>query len=306
MVRVARRFARVGAAADLPNAAAFDAYIGPSGEIVVDPARKIIALHDGATAGGVQYTPSVSSNTYSPGALFGLTLSNNIADAVNDINISPGACRDIGDTGNIIIPTALTKRLDAAWAAGNNGGGLDTGSKAASTWYHVWAIRRSDTGVSDILISTSATNPVMPTNFNQKRRIGTVGTDGSLALLPFTQIGGWFYHQRPFVDLTNATGYSSPNLVTLTVPTGIKVRADMTVVPQASTGGNISFVSICDPDTGTAEVYDVVANAYTPVNASQVQVFTNTAGKVSVGTSSNDCQISIYTRGWYDGRDTYV
>ncbi|MEN0115448.1 MAG: hypothetical protein AAGD15_01890 [Agrobacterium cavarae] len=54
-MRVPRRLARVGAAADLPNAAAFDAYVGPSGELTVDHVRGIIALHNGSTAGGVQF-----------------------------------------------------------------------------------------------------------------------------------------------------------------------------------------------------------------------------------------------------------
>lgn len=54
MARIARRLAGIGAT-DLMNAAAFDAYIGPAREITVDPVRKIIALHDGVTAGGQQF-----------------------------------------------------------------------------------------------------------------------------------------------------------------------------------------------------------------------------------------------------------
>jgi hypothetical protein len=51
MTRVPRRFAGIGAA-DLLDAAAFDAYVGPSREVVVDHVRGIIALQDGVTAGG--------------------------------------------------------------------------------------------------------------------------------------------------------------------------------------------------------------------------------------------------------------
>lgn len=62
MVRVARRLAGIGAA-DLADAAAFDAYIGPSREATVDHIRGIIALHDGVTAGGVQFLKSASTIT---------------------------------------------------------------------------------------------------------------------------------------------------------------------------------------------------------------------------------------------------
>lgn len=54
MARIARRIAGIGAS-DLPDAAAFDAYVGPAREITVDQRRGIIALHDGVTPGGQQF-----------------------------------------------------------------------------------------------------------------------------------------------------------------------------------------------------------------------------------------------------------
>src|SRR5512134_2069216 len=64
-------------------------------------------------------------------------IANSAADASNDIDIAAGAC--LADEGVPITLTAgITKRLDAAWAAGSGNGGLDTGSKANSTWYSVW------------------------------------------------------------------------------------------------------------------------------------------------------------------------
>ncbi|NTG85874.1 hypothetical protein G6L15_06895 [Agrobacterium rhizogenes] len=51
-MRVPRRLAGIGAA-DLPNAAAFDAYVGPSREVTVDPVRGLLKLHDGTTPGGL-------------------------------------------------------------------------------------------------------------------------------------------------------------------------------------------------------------------------------------------------------------
>ncbi|NTG94260.1 hypothetical protein [Rhizobium rhizogenes] len=52
-MRVPRRLAGIGAT-DLANATAFDTYVGPAREVTVDQNRKIVALHDGVTAGGVR------------------------------------------------------------------------------------------------------------------------------------------------------------------------------------------------------------------------------------------------------------
>lgn len=51
---------------DIANAAAFDAYVGPAREVIVDASRGIVALHDGVTPGGIQVQPGksgVSSRT---------------------------------------------------------------------------------------------------------------------------------------------------------------------------------------------------------------------------------------------------
>jgi hypothetical protein len=45
----------------------------------------------------------------------------------------------------------------------------------------MWLIRRSDTGVADVLFSASASSPAMPTNYDSKRRIGSEIRDGIMA-----------------------------------------------------------------------------------------------------------------------------
>ncbi|AYD00035.1 tail fiber domain-containing protein [Neorhizobium sp. NCHU2750] len=57
MTRVPRQLAGLGAS-DIADATAFDVYIGPSREVTVDPTRGILALHDGSTAGGKQFSIS--------------------------------------------------------------------------------------------------------------------------------------------------------------------------------------------------------------------------------------------------------
>lgn len=104
------------------------------------------------------------------GTITGLTYANNVADATNDIDIAAGGCMDATGAYWITL-AALTKRLDAAWAVGTAAGGLDTGSIGNSDYY-IWAIARSDTGVTDVIYSLSAASPTMPTGYDFKRLIG--------------------------------------------------------------------------------------------------------------------------------------
>jgi hypothetical protein len=121
------------------------------------------------------------------GYIYGLTLANNASDATNDIDIAAGRCRDADDQTDMVLAAALTKRLDATWSSGTNQGGLDTGTKAISTLYAVWLIKNSDSGTVDALFSTSATSPTMPADYDRKRRIGWIRTDGSGVILGFVQ-----------------------------------------------------------------------------------------------------------------------
>lgn len=106
-----------------------------------------------------------------------LTIAKNGSDASNDIDVSAFTARDSTDTYNIVC-AARTKQIDAAWAVGTNQGGLDTGS-VSNTTYYIWGIKRSDTGVCDVLFSLSSTAPTMPTNYDAKVLIGE-----------FTRVGG--------------------------------------------------------------------------------------------------------------------
>jgi hypothetical protein len=103
-------------------------------------------------------------------------------DTDHDWSISPGWCWDATFTKVIYLSAAIVKRLDASWAVGTGNGGLDTGSSAANTTYFIWAILRSDTGVVDVLFSTSSSAPTMPANYDYKRLIGVFKTQSGSAI----------------------------------------------------------------------------------------------------------------------------
>jgi hypothetical protein len=155
------------------------------------------------------------------GTLHGLSLSNNVSDANNDIDIAAGAAGSDGATPALmVLASAITKRLDASWAVGNNNGGLDTGAKGNNTWYYLWLIQRSDTGVVDVLFSTSATAPTMPVNYDRKRRLpGAVRTDGSGNIRAFNQRGARrFEFVSRITDVNASNPGASAVLRTMTVP----------------------------------------------------------------------------------------
>lgn len=144
------------------------------------------------------------NNSASPvlqGYRYGLTLSNNGTDPTNDIDIAAGYAVDSTNAAGMTLAAGITKRLDAAWAVGTGNGGLDTGS-IANTTYHIWLIRRPDTGVVDALFSTSASSPSMPANYTQKRRIGSIIRSGG-AIILFIQYDRKFVYMTPVLDVSS-------------------------------------------------------------------------------------------------------
>lgn len=165
------------------------------------------------------------------GAIGGLTCSNNGTDADHDLDIAVGYATDYGNAVVMELTTAITKQIDATWAVGTNAGGLDTGAVAASTGYGVYLIRRSDTGVVDVLFSTdmsaAGSSVTMPTNYSQKRLIGWVRTDSSSNILAFTQSGDYFRLTGDVVVDVNDSTMTSTTYETGTMTCPPLCEADM-------------------------------------------------------------------------------
>lgn len=254
--------------------------------------------------------------SYFPNYLSGLGTANNASDATNDIDIAAGAANDSTNARVIKLAAGITKRLDAAWAVGSGNGGLDTGT-IANAWYHVWLIMRSDTGVVDVLFSTSATAPTMPANYDFKRRIGAFLRTGG-AIKAFTQNGNRFVWKVPTVDVNTTNPGTAAVTATLTLPTGIVVEADVYISlrADASDGPNaLLLTALTQTDTtpaagagGLCSITTGTINAGSDdFNAAQFSVMTNTSGQVRYRFSKSDAFtiVTIATNGWRDtrGRD---
>lgn len=134
--------------------------------IVLNPSKPKDLLAT-STAQGISYLTTPVSWT------------NNTTDANNDIDYTIGVIDHDDGSGQSLATTALTKQLDATFVAGNNQGGLDTGTKANSTWYQIFAITNNTTNAVDYLFSTSRTSPTIPSGWTRRRWLGAIRTNAS-------------------------------------------------------------------------------------------------------------------------------
>lgn len=131
--------------------------------------------------------------------------------------VQDGRARNSSNENDIILESAAT--LDAS----NNGlNGLDTGSLANATLYALYVVGDSS-GNNDagVILSASASSPLLPFGYDMYRLIGYIRTDGSAHFLS----GYWygtanermFMYDAPIataVTAGNATSYTAVSLDT--------------------------------------------------------------------------------------------
>ena len=269
-----------------------------------DAVRLGIALSATQMFVDVDTGQAVAQNPFPAGHLFGLTLSNNAVDANNDIDISAGACRDAADAANIVLAAGITKQLDTAWAEGTGAGGLFSGAKAISTWYHVHLIVKDADGTVDAGFDTSVTAANIPAGWTAYRR-RAVRTDSSGNILAFHQHGDHFVLDTAVQDVSNS-GSTVGALATLTVPLGVSVLVQLQVWGNGATGPEV-YTKISSPaEANTAPsvtYFDVYTNSNAQTAQSERLVRSDTSSQVRYrqsDVSTNNFRIN--TMGWFDDR----
>lgn len=240
--------------------------------------------------------------TYLPGVISGLTLSNNAADATNDIDITAGSATSEDQTRFMKLASGLTKQLDATWSAGTNAGGRFTASISDTTW-HVFLISNgttTDVGFSSSVVPTGDAN--YPSGYAY-RRIGSI-IRASSAILGFIQDGNWFQHKLMVVDQSGAANPgASAVLRNVTVPSGIRVLAKLHVALTAA-----DYLLVTDPSTtdelplaGTSMQFSTagISEGYDVMTSTSAQVRT----RLNSGTAVT---LRMATRGWFDARGTGI
>lgn len=252
------------------------------------------------------------------GLLFGCTLSNNGSDATNDIDIAAGSCADY--TGaQVVTVAALTKQLDANWAAGTNQGMRYSGAAITNTTYHIWAVWTAS-GTQDIYADPSADAATVLGHLQAEtggstylylRRIGSI-IRASAAILPFVQDGDRFMLKTPRADVTATNPGTSAVNRTLSVPAGLRLRALLTVAlgtavttdtPVTGYVYDLSLAAIASSTTN-ATVVSYFTGTDVAYVGGQAECMTNTSSQVGsvLQASAAGTIFLISTRGWVDTR----
>lgn len=115
------------------------------------------------------------------GQYTGLDIGMNTVDPVNDTDVAPGSCMDSAGTVLGTNVAIMTKQLDAAWAAGDDAGGLLNGVKAANTVYRWFALIKDNDSSLDFgyLEDGDDIDTYLPVGYNKYRLMKYVHTNGS-------------------------------------------------------------------------------------------------------------------------------
>jgi hypothetical protein len=236
-----------------------------------------------------------------------ITIANNGTDADHDLDFGAGNFQ-FDDGSGVARLTALTKRFDATWVAGNNNGGLDTGSLANNTPYYIYAIYNPTTLVSDVLATATFNSPTLPSGFTKKKLIGDFFTNGSANI----RSGVWTvslskcrfdYNSRiQDVSLTNpSTGETTH---TLSIP--LNCFANVIAAGNTGTSGvdnirfnfgsnseNLTIFNTTD-DVMVQSVGDACRNMRLP----KIFYAPSRLVKINVLNSANARNLNIITSGW--------
>ena len=228
--------------------------------------------------------------------LAGLTLST--AGSSGTFGIAAGVGTDSTNAVLLSLASAYTKTT-SAWAVGTGNGGLDTGSIANATWYHVYLIERVDTGLVDVIFSLSASAPTLPTNYTLYRRIGSMKTDGSAHWLIFTQFGDVFTWGAgvPTTDVNGVATTGTPANKVLQVPTGIQVIAQFAVELVGATPIGMNFYT---PGQGVPAIAQIYAGP--TASGGNFGILTDTSAQITAVASNIGSLYYVSAYAWIDTR----
>lgn len=307
------------------NATSFE--IDGGGDYDTEAGDVLICVNKAATdVAGTNWRVRVSrkggvAGIFPKGHIWGLTTSR---AGTTTWSIAAGECANENTSApraNLVLTSAITKSL-SSWAVGTGNGGLDTGAVGANTWYHMHLIRKISDGSIDALCSLSPSAPTMPAGYEARRRVGSFLTNGSSQIVVYSQAsltGDEFLWDSAVIDVDDDNPGTSAVTRTLTVPTGVKVIALVSVGAFAGTGNPTGLLSALDVGdqagqalgTGALSGFPSFSGAGTAAAGwgfCNQEVRTNTSAQVRsrLSVSGANDRIGIITRGWRDDRGRHA
>lgn len=224
------------------------------------------------------------------------------ADTDHDVSIAVGQARDTGDTANILVTTAIEKRIDATWAVGTTNGGLtDDAAVAVDTWYHLFALGKADGSddydagwdtepdASTLLVDTA----VVAAGFTTYRRVASMKTGNPANLQGYTQYGGTFVPDVIIENASETPAHNTPANVALDgIPTGVSVMAHIIANWLFTAGGANCHGTVYTPgqtDPTVTLIYNVrIVQALDEDHADLISVRTDTSAQIRHSFSTSD------------------
>lgn len=178
--------------------------------------------------------------------------------------------------------------------------GLDTGSEAGSTWYHIWVIAKKD-GTTAGLLSASATSPTIPSGYTFKAYIGAVynGSSENFEYMYQTDNKVSVYIESVLSNGTSAA-FASVSLATKIPTTAKSVFLDVNIGNMADRSVQ---VEICPESNGYSTTISYQAIATDTINYQRLQfnIFIKTAQTIyyrAYGGYSSPTNVSIAVVGY--------
>lgn len=226
------------------------------------------------------------------------------AGSSSTFTISAGVAADDGNTTMLTLAAPLSK-TSGAWAAGNNNGSLDTGTIAANTWYFLFLISN---GTAVEVLTSLSLSPLLPSGYTYKRRIGFTLTDANGHWAVVHQNGDHF-----LLDALQGTGFYGQGFTgaaattTQVTASGVSVIAHMKCNFYASATGHVCvfyspLMSSPPSQAQSQEDYDFYSNVANAYVAGDVDIRTDTTGKIGVVVSVTGDQVIAKLKGWTDLR----
>lgn len=227
-----------------------------------------------------------------------LQITNDATTPDSKIDIAAGQARDSTNTMDIILPTAVV--LDAET---NGANGLDEGALANSTWYAVHLIGSSlNLKPSAIMLSTSATAPLMPLGYDVFRRIGWALTDGTADFLLYKIYGNGnvrkYVWDAVVTELSAAgnTSFTDVDLATSVAPSSTLAYLNWKVVP--ATAGNLCNLRVNGSSSTTN--LEMTGSVASIANTGQVTINTDSAQIIEYKTAHADDDLTLTVIGFDD------
>lgn len=234
------------------------------------------------------------------GQPYGFRVSNNTADADHDLDIAEGACMS-WDRSTWLAGSAMTKRLDAAWASGSGNGGLDTGSMPTSGVLYLYAIFHPSSGVDYIGSTTGpTTGPSLPSGYTKYAYLGGWPTDSSASFEPIYQRRSYFERIEKTITTTDTNPGTSP--VTKTVAAPMRSLIDLHIY-FSHTGSNLldivhgDYTPAAGTPTGNIRMTNGSGNeqAVFRVGLSDSRQF-----RYDTTSSDGSTIVQVRVNGWFD------